>query len=72
MELEQLKQFTIMQEDIKHIKEDIVEIKTDIKTFLEGAEAKFAAKWVERALYSLISLIMGGVLLALLDQVLRH
>lgn len=67
---EQTKNFTIMQEDIKHIKEDLGEIKEAVKTFMENSEKKFAGKWVEKVLWGLGGIVGTVVVVAILKLVI--
>lgn len=55
-------EFTIMKEDINHIKTDIGELKSTLKEFIETSEGRFAGKWVEKALFWIL-MTAGGVII---------
>jgi hypothetical protein len=44
---EQTKDFIIMKEDIKHIKDDILDIKDALNTFIEKSEKNFTDRFSE-------------------------
>lgn len=60
-----------MQKDIEKIKDDVVELKDSLKTFIEKSEDHFASKWVETAIKGVIALFMTGVLAALLATIIK-
>lgn len=64
-------QVLIMQEDIKHIKDDILEIKDVMKNFIEQADKKYAGKWVEKILWS-VGGVAGTIIVgAILKQIIK-
>lgn len=48
-------EFIIMKEDINHIKNDVGELKETMNKFIETSEERFAGKWVEKALFWLLT-----------------
>lgn len=62
MDIQQAKEFGAMQEDIKNVKNDVSEIKRDLKDFILSAETKYASKWAERVWIFVFSAIGVGIL----------
>ena len=68
MDIQQAKEFGAMQEDIKNVKNDVSEIKKDLKDFILSAETKYASKWAERVWIFVCSAIGVGDSLVLIGK----
>lgn len=60
----------VMKEDIKHIKGDISELKETLNKFIDGADGKFAGKWVESAWKFVFTAVGTAVLGAILGLII--
>ncbi len=63
---------TKIETDISYIKNDMNELKSSLKDFIEKADSKYSAKWAEIAVKYFITLIVGGVVTALLVGVIKE
>ena len=71
MKPSELKEFTIMKEDINHIKTDIGEIKLSLSNFMENVDKKYAGKWTEKVLWGFGGVIGTALLVAVLNLVIK-
>ena len=67
----QLEDFIKMQKDVENIKIDIGEIKVCLKEFTEMAEKRYAGKWVEKIMFFIGGVIGTGIVVAMLDVIIK-
>ena len=60
----------VMKEDIKHIREDVSELRDTLNKFIEGADGKFAGKWVEKPMVIAATIIGTSVLGAIMGLII--
>ena len=59
-----------MEKDIEHIKEKIEMLDERMVGFIDSADKKYAAKYSEYIVKSMVAIILGTVLVALLARVI--
>ena len=67
-----------MGKDIEYIKKSLEnneehhkDLKDLINSFIESSETKFSAKWVEKAVIYIGSLVTGAIVIALIGLILK-
>ncbi len=63
--------FVSMEKDIGHIKEKIDSIENTIENFIESSDKRYAAKYSEWIVKSMVGIIIGTVLIALVNLILK-
>ena len=66
----EVQQTNIMQE-LKEIKETLRDFKQDFKEFVESADKKYSAKWVERALLFAFWVIWSTIIWSFMILILK-
>lgn len=56
-----------IKKDISFIKDEMGELKTTMKDFIEKSESKFANKWVENTVIGIGSALFIAILIAILN-----
>lgn len=70
-EAEIITKFVSMEKDIEHIKEKIDVLDDRMTDFIDSADKKYAAKYTEWVIKSMVTIITGTVLIAILSRVIQ-